>query len=142
MDFDKAIDLYKNYKDKTTDPMEIENASRQIEMCLSGKELIKFPIDITFENLGEKINSPFPDYSPFIPEDESFIIFTSRRKTNKGSFLDYDGYKASDIYFSNVKKGIFSRPQNLTIVNTESDEEERLKGDRIDANWELLLRSH
>lgn len=123
MDFDKAIDLYKNYKDKTTDPMEIENASRQIEMCLSGKELIKFPIDIAFENLGEKINSPFPDYSPFIPEDESFIIFTSRRKTNKGSFLDYDGYKASDIYFSNVKKGIFSRPQNLTIVNTESDEE-------------------
>lgn len=121
--FEKAIKYYEEYKEKVNDPLEIENVLRQIEMCQNGRELIKYPIDITFENLGRYVNSPYPDFSPFVPEDESFLIFSSRRTENRGNLFDYDGFNPSDIYLSNVKKGVFSRSQNIGVINTESEEE-------------------
>ncbi|PCH95560.1 MAG: hypothetical protein COB85_04400 [Bacteroidetes bacterium] len=121
--FDKAIKIYTNYKSRTTNMEDIAKAAHQIEMCHNGKELIKYPIDITFELLGKNVNSPYPDFTPRVPSDESFIVFTSRRKSNKGSYMDYDGYAFSDVYMCRVKKGKFSRAANVSTVNSESDEE-------------------
>jgi len=132
--FDDAIKYFNKYKVRAryknqnpnrerSDTEGVDKADRQIEMCHNGKELIKYPIDVTFENLGKNINSPFPDYSPFIPEDESFLVFTSRRRGNRGNLIDYDGFNTSDIYLCKVTKGVFSKAQNITLINTESDEE-------------------
>jgi len=123
LDFDNAIEQFETFIEKESEELVKENSERQIEMCNNGKKLIKYPIDVTFENLGRFINSPYPDFSPFVPEDEAYLIFSSRRKENRGSLFDFDGFNPSDVYLSNVKKGVFKRSQNIAVINTESEEE-------------------
>ena len=123
LDFDKAIKHFKEYKLLIKDVILQEQVDRYIEMCQNGKELVKYPLDVTFENLGKGINSPYPDFSPRVPNDESYLVFTSRRKGNRGNLLDHDGYYTSDVYMSRVKKGEFKKAGNVSNINSESDEE-------------------
>lgn len=96
---------------------------KQIEYCQNAKELMKYPIDVTFENLGEGVNSKYPDYFPFVPVDESMIIFNSSR--DDGSKVYEDGGFASNIYMAKVKDGQFvdAKPLGETINNDETNEE-------------------
>ncbi|MBL4578380.1 MAG: PD40 domain-containing protein [Flavobacteriales bacterium] len=123
LNFDKAINAFNEYKALVNDPIVLENVDRQIEMCHNGKELVKYPLDLTFENLGKKVNSPYPDFTAVVPNDESYMVFTSRRKGNRGNLLDYDGYYTSDVYMSRVKRGEFGKAANVSNINSESDEE-------------------
>jgi tetratricopeptide (TPR) repeat protein len=119
-EFDKAIEQYNKYIFKAKKP-EKDVAQRLIEMCNNGKELIKTPIDITFTHLGKEINTEYPDYYPFIPNDESFLLYTTRRV---GGIKDADGLYTSDIYMSEVKNGVFVKSKTVgTAINTKEDEQ-------------------
>jgi len=122
--FDEAIKIFTQYKTKDGGSKAAEKADREIQMCNNGKELVKFPVKVTFENLKD-LNSEYPDYYPFTTSNESFLVFTSRRKGNVGaSALEVDGYYSSDIYMSSVKGGAFSKPKNMgTGVNGQFDEQ-------------------
>ena len=120
--FDEAIVAYTKYKSKVSGK-EAAKAERAIETCNNGKELIKKPLDVTFKNLGKNVNSEFPDYYPFIPADESYITFTTRRKGG-GSIMDPDGYFTSDIYLSYVKNGEWDKSKSAgSNINTAEDEQ-------------------
>jgi len=123
--FDEAIITYNKYKDILRGANDnIIAGDRMIEMCFNAKELVKYPLDVTFENLGSRINTPYPEYNPFIPEDESFLVFTSKRPDCLGIQIDYDGYKTSDIYRANERRGKFGEARNIgSSVNTEWYEE-------------------
>jgi len=119
--FDEAIAAYNKYILKAKDPAK---ANRQIETCNNGKELIKNPVNVTFENIGKEVNSEFADYYPFIPANEAFVAFTSRRKGNVGNIIEYDGYYSSDIYLSDVKGGKWLKVKNAGAnLNTANDEQ-------------------
>lgn len=121
--FDDAIKAFSKYKQRAKADG-LDRSNRQIEICKNAKELVKFPVNVTFENLGKEINSEFPDYYPFVPLDESFMVFTSRRKENIGGQLEVDGYYPSDIYISTVKNGVWTKPKNIgPVVNTRYDEQ-------------------
>jgi hypothetical protein len=78
--FDEAIITFNKYKDIQRGKEDnIITGSRMIEMCFNAKQLVKYPRNVKFENLGSTVNSAYPDYNPFIPEDESFIVFTTKR---------------------------------------------------------------
>ena len=94
--FDEAIAAYEKYKERV-DAKSIRIAERQIQMCKNGKVLVSHPLHVTFENLGKEINSSYPDYNPIVPDDESFMIYTSRRKGNVGNFIDDDAFYTADI---------------------------------------------
>ncbi|MBI2966261.1 MAG: tetratricopeptide repeat protein [Bacteroidetes bacterium] len=135
--FDKAIEAFGKYLQKSDDKNRAV-AERQVEMCNNGKQLVKYPVPVTFENLGSEINSPYPDYNPVVPEDESFLIYSSRRKGNIGNFIDDNSYFTSDIYISTVKSGKFTKAKNMSGgINTEMDEESL--GLTADGNNLLLL---
>ncbi len=120
--FDEAIVAYTKYKSKVSGK-EAAKAERAIETCNNGKELIKKPVNVTFKNLGKNINSEFPDYYPFIPADESYIVLTTRRK-GAGSIQDPDGYFTSDIYLSSVKNGEWEKCKSAgSNINTAEDEQ-------------------
>jgi hypothetical protein len=122
--FDDAIKAYNQYKNSGISSKEIDLLNHRIETCNNGKEYAKYPINVTFENLGIDVNSPYPDYYPFTTEDESFIIFTSRRKDNIGGQLEVDGYYSSDIYISSPVNGSWGKPKNLGGgINTRYDEQ-------------------
>lgn len=123
--FDEAITTFNKYKDITRGKDDnIITGGRMIEMCFTAKELVKYPRDVTFENLGPNINSAYPEYNPFLPEDESFMVFTTKRPDCLGLQLDYDGYKTPDIYRARAIKGRFAEARNIgSSVNTEWYEE-------------------
>ncbi len=123
--FDEAITTFNKYKDIVRgDNDNIITGSRMIEQCFNAKQLVKYPIDATFENLGPSINTPYPEFNPFIPEDESFIVFTTKRSDCLGLQLDYDGYKTPDIFRAREFRGQFKEARNIgSAVNTEWYEE-------------------
>jgi len=123
LQFDKAIYTYINARiesDKNLAPI----IERQIETCLHAKELIKNPIDVTFTNLGNTINSEFPDYYPLTPDDESILFFTSRRPDKVGAKPEMDGYHPSDIYLAAPKDGKWVDLKSIgPTINTKYDEQ-------------------
>jgi hypothetical protein len=46
------------------------------------------PERVWIDNLGDKVNSKFPEYAPFISADESVLIFTGRRDDTQGAGID------------------------------------------------------
>jgi hypothetical protein len=122
--FDDAIKAYTTYKLKA-DPKEKAEADHFIEQCKSGKILVANPMDVTFSNLGKEVNSEFPDYYPFVTQDESMLVFTSRRKGNVGAMsVEMDGYFASDIWVAKSLNGVFQKSKGAGPgVNGNYDEQ-------------------
>ena len=86
--FDEAISFLEKYKvlfKSGRDKEIIKELDLEIQQCVFGKETVKKPNDVTVANLGDSINSKYPDFAPIISADESMIIFTSRREGSTGS---------------------------------------------------------
>ncbi|HEV7232530.1 MAG TPA: hypothetical protein VGO45_14430, partial [Bacteroidia bacterium] len=123
--FDDALKCYNKFKAEgrgTSD--NLKDVDREIQNCYNAKELMKFPLDVTFENLGKNINTQYADYWPFVPSDESFLIFNSKRPDG-GAVMEMDGEYASGIFMSKVINGVYSKAKNIgpPINTSEGDEE-------------------
>lgn len=101
-EIDTAIVFFEKFKYYLTenDAALLKDVNRQIEMCYNAKKLMANPVNIKIENLGEPVNSPYPDYAPVLSQDESTIIFTSRRPGTTGGKKDTDGKYFEDIYIA------------------------------------------
>ncbi|HEX8517534.1 MAG TPA: hypothetical protein VF868_15155 [Bacteroidia bacterium] len=121
--FDEALKYFNSFRSKTN-PKNYEMADLFIAYCNNGKEMITHPLNVTFENLGKAVNSKYPDYYPYVIQNEGVLYFTSRRETNTGNITSWEGFYTSDIYSSKVINGAFSKAKNLgTMVNTAEDEQ-------------------
>ncbi|MBN2746058.1 MAG: OmpA family protein [Bacteroidales bacterium] len=115
--FDEAIEMLINYR-KTLTPDEISSYEKEIDKelaeCRKGKELVNNPVRVIIENVGDKINTEFPDYSPVINADRSVLMFTSMRPTTTGGGIDeYRNQYFEDIYISQKdENGQWIAPQN------------------------------
>jgi len=116
LDFDKAIQYYKEYKiglapsDAAEESKDIE---KHIEECENGKELVRKPARVFIDNMGPKINTIYSEYSPLINVDESKLFFTSRRPDTYGSKKDEnDNEFYEDIYITDNKNGEWTTPTN------------------------------
>lgn len=149
-DFDKAIDMFKKYKDffgaDSKSLFEIEKVNHDIETCNNARELMATPLKVTITNLGEEINSPYPDYSPVISLDEQTLIFTSRRPGDTNNLKDVDGSYFEDIYISHYSNDKWQKAVSIgsninstgneATVNLSSDGQKLLvyKDDEGDGN--------
>ncbi len=120
---DEAIVCFTRYGELL--PKQKQDANHYIRQCKNAQALISLPESATFQNLGKTINSPEPDYNPLVNKDESILVFTSRRKANVGGkTIEMDGYRNSDIYYSEIKNEKWQPAKNAgRLVNTELDEE-------------------
>jgi hypothetical protein len=119
-EYDKSIEALKEYKKS---PGEFaDKIDAQIFGFELAKELYESPIKVTFENLGNKINTEYPDYFPFVSKDEKILVFTSRRKESKGG-KEFDGYYPSDIFMTKFNGFSFSPAKPVTSLNTSFDEQ-------------------
>jgi outer membrane protein OmpA-like peptidoglycan-associated protein/tetratricopeptide (TPR) repeat protein len=66
--------------------------------CEYGMEQTR--IDPTFyvENMGDSINTEFPEYIPITNEADSVLFFTSRRPSNTGNNIDFD----DELYYEDM----------------------------------------
>ena len=134
--FDDAIKAYTAFKKLGKGSQKnLLDVEREIAACYNAKELVKFPINVTFENLGKSVNSQYADQYPFIPSDESVLIFNSKRDNNiSGS----DGAFFSDVLISNSNNNAWTEAGDLsTLVNT-TEGDERITGLSADGNTALF----
>ena len=99
-----------------------EEAQKRKSDCLTAKELMRRPVKISYENMGPKINSKYPDYYPFISGNETVLSYTSRRKNGKGK-LEYDGYYSSDVFLSKFNGSAFSKGTIMSSLNSPYNEQ-------------------
>jgi hypothetical protein len=99
--FDESIETLEKFKSSMNKKhVRYQEADRTIAMCNNAKEFIATPNQAFITNLGDSINTQFPEYSPVISVDESTIIFTSRRNTTTGASQEINGDWFEDIYVS------------------------------------------
>jgi len=96
--------------------------NRYMMQCENGKSLLADTMPVIVANLGNRLNSPYPDYAVCVNADESYMMFTSRRpasdKKKKGKGLQ-ELYGNEDIYYSmKTKNGYWVPAQSLTELNT------------------------
>jgi outer membrane protein OmpA-like peptidoglycan-associated protein/Tol biopolymer transport system component len=126
--FDLAIAVYlKQIAFLSTDKNEYQelilDINRKIEMCKTGKILVKNPVNVKIQNLGSAVNSTFPDYSPVLSADQKTLFFTSRRPGTTGDVKDEDGNYFEDVYMSNKTDKGWTTAFNIGVpVNTNEHE--------------------
>ncbi|MFY9309431.1 MAG: hypothetical protein WAQ28_10335 [Bacteroidia bacterium] len=127
--FDDAIKMYTAFKQTGRGNVDnLKDADRQIQFCINAKELIKFPVNVTFENLGPNVNSPYADYYPFVPNDEAFIIYNSRRQEAGDEKAGEDGTYAPAVYISKENSGNFSKAKRFETPIVKKDGQQEVIG--------------
>lgn len=119
--FDKAIAMYSVFEDialsKTRDTIIrgiiSETVEKRIAECNFGKASVSQPRKVIIENLGEEVNTKYPEYAPVITRDENTLIFTSRREGSTGGKRDQYGMYFEDIYRTSLLKGGLFREERL-----------------------------
>lgn len=122
--FPNAIKMFEKFKEVNKgNSANLQDVEKQIEYCYNAIEIMKFPLDVSFQNMGSAINSASPDYYPFVPLDESYLIYNTKR--DDGSNQLPDGSFNSEIYISKVKNGKYGNARKLDQnVNTLNGSEE------------------
>ncbi|MBL7922401.1 MAG: PD40 domain-containing protein [Bacteroidia bacterium] len=120
--FDEAIvqfDEFKKYvsaKDKEWMKLVV----RHKETAIYAKELTSYPMNVQITNLGDSVNSQYPDYSPVLSADERTLIYTTRRPSTTGGLKEPNGLFYEDIVVSyKDDNGKWSSPQSISNnINT------------------------
>lgn len=106
--WDKAIRHFENWRKTLIPAKDVEKmraADKSLKECRTGQRLMNKPERVWIDNLGDKINTEYPEYSPYISADEGIIIFTSRRPDTRGGGIDpQDNKYFEDIYISEKNK--------------------------------------
>ncbi|MTI21033.1 hypothetical protein E1176_08375, partial [Fulvivirga sp. RKSG066] len=129
MEFDKALSYYDRYKNKLTqqdgyrgrDKVSLDDVNRRIYECQNAREFVANPSHYSIVNLGNSINSEQEDYAPVLNQDETMMVFTSRRKEgniNQNVFSDNKPFE--EIFIAYKENGQWQPAQNIgETINTE-----------------------
>lgn len=118
----KHYNIHKKRLDKKKDLSEIMEVQKLIYECESGKKLVEEPIRVWIDNMGENVNSEYPEYGMIMTADASEIFFTSRRPSTTGGGKDpFINEYFEDVYTSRKQdNGKWSKAENIgKPINTK-----------------------
>ena len=121
MQYDKAIENYKKFLEKSTNQSElISEANTRIIQCAVARRLSANPIGAIPMLMGGGINTPFSDMNPQVSMEGQTLYFSSQRPwENKSSDAGKDvmfNTNPDDIYYSNKdKNGTWLSPTMSTL---------------------------
>ncbi|MFZ5554084.1 MAG: hypothetical protein ACOZCO_13290 [Bacteroidota bacterium] len=106
--FSEAMSEYEKYLLKKSDMK--EHSDQEITLLLEKcayamKELSRENNIISISNIGEKINSPYPEYVPLVSADGKKLFFTSRREGSSGNRKDPMNDYYEDVYMAEYLNG-------------------------------------
>jgi outer membrane protein OmpA-like peptidoglycan-associated protein len=118
--FDSAILFYDRYNRILARSMvlnksiKIDEVNRKIFECRNSVIYKSKPVDVVITVLGSAINSEYPDYAPTISEDETQMVFTTRRpeeNLNVKVAVDHEYYE--EIFYSQKINGEWQPAKNI-----------------------------
>ncbi|WMJ73371.1 OmpA family protein [Cytophagaceae bacterium ABcell3] len=120
-DFETAISIMGQCRSMYKDLR--EEIETEMSHFRNGLELSKNPVKVSIENLGEEINSEFPEYRPVILGDERTMFLTARRPGTTGNLKDEQGQYFEDIYVSYYENDKWQKPIKLSgSVNSSGND--------------------
>ena len=113
--FELATKAFNNYRsiifeEKLISNKDVQKALSKIDVA---KELIQNKTKLVVLNLGENINSPFPDYAPILYANGNKLFFTSRQAGSFPDIRDPNNEYFEDIYFSRKVNDDWEVSQNI-----------------------------
>lgn len=120
---DKAKENFELYIQKFHNDQHPIPAERMLEMIENAKVLMQNPINVNFTNLGEKINTKYPEFNPLINSNEKLLVYSMQSPYNYGKYRHEDGYYAADLYYSNFKFGKWKKKRKFSsLINSKNVE--------------------
>ncbi|MEM9022708.1 MAG: tetratricopeptide repeat protein, partial [Bacteroidota bacterium] len=107
--FDEAIGAYRKFGDLAREESSynphLNDYNRLIAQCDFAKGSTPDK-GVVIMNLGEGVNTNYPEYIPVVDRADSVLLYTSRRKTNTGGKIDRDDQQYyEDMYVSYSDQG-------------------------------------
>lgn len=101
-----------------------DDLSTQIDKNFNAIEFTKDTVIVNITNVGDSINTIYPDYSPVVSSDGSMMIFTSRRPGSTGGEKTSTDEYYDDIYYSlRHENGKWGKAQSIgRSINTINGE--------------------
>jgi hypothetical protein len=79
LQLEKAIETYQLFREQADPELyDLELVDEQIQACRNAMELMKRPVDIDIQNMGEFINGRYPETNFVISGDESAIVYVQK----------------------------------------------------------------
>lgn len=102
--FNKAVENFDKFIKyaEFDDPELVDSVKVLKEKSYTAIRVINNPLSIKIENLGELVNTNYPEYSPVITSDMKTLYFTSRREGSTGDKKDAKGLFFEDVYYSSL----------------------------------------
>ncbi|GIV27843.1 MAG: hypothetical protein KatS3mg027_1657 [Bacteroidia bacterium] len=136
--FTEALEYFQKFKSNGKgSPENLKLVDLEIQHCFNARELIKFPVNVTFHNLGKNINSEYADYYPFIDERENFLIYNTNRPINSKSEKMPNGQFPSSIFVSKVVNGEFMESSPIGEPVSKGNSGEEIVG--MSSNGRILI---
>lgn len=121
--FEDALASYNMYAMSTNKQVSDEEVLKLKTKTITAIELKKSPVDVIIKNMGDTINSAYPDYAPLLSADGNKLFFTSRRANGTGGLQDPNGAYFEDIYMCEKKRELWSAPKSVSkMINTNTHE--------------------
>ncbi len=123
----KMYDTYESYLDpkKKLDKEDLDLVEHFKKQVQNARQMMLAPVNVKITNLGDSINSEWPEYSPVITADEQVLYYTTRRPTTTGG----EKSEADAMYYEDIvvsykdEKGKWSKPVSISpYINTFSNE--------------------
>jgi outer membrane protein OmpA-like peptidoglycan-associated protein/tetratricopeptide (TPR) repeat protein len=110
-EFGRAIDYFVKYVNSTknSDKTHAE-ALHYIEYCKNAIDLKAKPVKVTISNLGNKINTQYPEYVPVVSADETVLLFTSRREHATSKFDEYGKFYEDILETERLNDSLWTDP--------------------------------
>ena len=97
--------------------MQKDFAKKGLITCNFAEQAMKNPVPFKPINLGDKVNSPLPEYFPSITVDGETLLYTRRLNSKR----TYSGFN-EDFYVSRFDGENWSQAQNVKFINSMTNE--------------------
>lgn len=136
-EIDKAIESYNKFKEVSRSKSELLPVTElRLKQCEEAKRQMAAPVNVTLKNMGDQINTKYPEYSPVVSLDGSALYFTARKPWEGGKtdiYRDlatnqypedvYVSYLDFDSTWTTPEKLAFNLPQrNEASISMSGDE--------------------
>ncbi|WP_157447087.1 OmpA family protein [Cytophaga aurantiaca] len=122
-DFEKAFIFYNKFQQKISkNNIQYKEVERYKYQLTCGADYISNPSNYKVQNVGAAINSSYSEHSPVLSQNDTLLLFTSRRANVIDTKEEYDGEPFENIFYSHKLDSVtWSAPESFQLNTSGHD---------------------